>query len=46
MTGYYKKEIDDLDSKINELTIDQDKSFVSCEKVIELILNKVFKLKE
>ncbi|HUI33151.1 MAG TPA: hypothetical protein VLY84_06015 [Dysgonamonadaceae bacterium] len=46
MTGYYKKEIDDLDSKINELTIDQDKSFVSREKVIELILNKVFKLKE
>lgn len=29
MTGYYKKEIDDLDSKINELTMDQDKSFVS-----------------
>ncbi|MFH6967176.1 RteC domain-containing protein [Flavobacterium sp. FlaQc-28] len=46
MTGYYKKEIDDLDSKINELTIDQDNSFASCEKVIELVLNKVLKLKK
>ncbi len=46
MTGQYKKAIDDLDNKINALTIDQEDSLASYEKAIELILNKVLELKK
>jgi len=46
MTGYYKRVIDDLDNKINELTVDQDNSLASYEKVIELVLNNITALKK
>jgi len=46
MTGYYKKSIDELDGKINDLHHEQCNFLVSYEKAIELIINKISELKK
>lgn len=46
MIGYYKKAIDDLDSEISKLIINQDNSLTFYETAIKLILKKILQLKK
>ena len=46
MTGYYKKAFNELEEQINELLFEQDNLLASYEQVIEIILQKMTKLKE
>jgi hypothetical protein len=44
--GYFKRAIDDLEEELKELTYEQSNILESCEKAIELILDKVDQLKK
>ncbi len=46
MTGYYKKAFNELENQINELLFEQENQLTAYEKVIEIILQKMAKLKE
>ncbi len=46
MTGYYKKTFNELENQINELLFEQENQLTAYEKVIEIILHKIAKLKE
>ena len=45
MTGYYKKAFNELENQINELLFEQENQLSSYEQVIEIILQKMTKLK-
>lgn len=46
MTGYYKKAFNELENQINEFLFEQENQLTAYEKVIEIILQKMAKLKE
>lgn len=46
MTGYYKKAFNELENQMNELLFEQENQLTSYELVIEIILQKMTKLKE
>lgn len=46
MTGYYKKVFNELENQINELLFEQENQLTTYEQVIEVILQKMTKLKE
>ena len=46
MIGYYKKVFNELENQINELLFEQENQLTTYEQVIEVILQKMAKLKE
>lgn len=46
MIGYYKKVFNELENQINELLFEQENQLTTYEQVIEVILQKMTKLKE